>query len=221
MTRWVMAADLTRCVGCQTCTAACKQHNSTAPGVNYRRVLDMEVGEYPNVDRIFVPTGCQHCADAPCQHVCPSKATYTRPDGIVEIDEELCIGCGYCAVACPYDARYIIHKPEFAYGDEPMAHEAHRYDKKKEGIATKCNYCADKIDDGLEKGLVPGVDPDATPACVNSCISGALFFGDIEDPDSPVSKKLAKTESFRMHEELGTKPGFYYITDANPQEEPA
>ena len=151
----------------------------------------------------------------------PEQGHLYPPDGIVEIDEELCIGCGYCAVACPYDARYIIHKPEFAYGDEPMAHEAHRYDKKKEGIATKCNYCADKIDDGLEKGLVPGVDPDATPACVNSCISGALFFGDIEDPDSPVSKKLAKTESFRMHEELGTKPGFYYITDANPQEEPA
>ena len=83
MTRYVMVADLRRCVGCQTCTAACKEANATPPDVQWRRVLDIEVGEYPNVNRIFVPTGCQHCADPPCMHVCPTTATGQRPDGIV------------------------------------------------------------------------------------------------------------------------------------------
>jgi phenylacetyl-CoA:acceptor oxidoreductase subunit 1 len=75
MTRWAMAVDLTRCVGCQTCTAACKQKNVTPPGVQWRRVIDLEVGEYPNVRRAFVPMGCMHCDDPPCMQVCPSTAT--------------------------------------------------------------------------------------------------------------------------------------------------
>ncbi len=104
MTRYVMAADLQRCVGCQTCTAACKSANATLPGVQWRRVMDIEVGEYPDVQRVYLPTGCQHCSDAPCESVCPTKATYTRDDGIVMIDYDRCIGCAYCAVACPDDA---------------------------------------------------------------------------------------------------------------------
>ena len=102
MTRWTMIADLRRCVGCQTCTAACKHANATPPGVQWRRVLDIEVGEYPEVKRAFVPVGCQHCDDPPCMHVCPTTATRKRADGIVTIDYDLCIGCAYCAVACPY-----------------------------------------------------------------------------------------------------------------------
>ena len=84
MTRYVMVADLRRCVGCQTCTAACKLANGTPPGVQWRRVLDMEVGTYPNVQRVFLPTGCQHCANPPCLEVCPSGATIQRDDGIVD-----------------------------------------------------------------------------------------------------------------------------------------
>ena len=112
MTRWAMIADLRRCVGCQTCTAACKQANGTPPGVQWRRVLDLEVGEYPEVKRAFVPVGCMHCDDPPCMHVCPSTATRKRSDGIVTIDPELCIGCAYCAVACPYEARYKVDAAE-------------------------------------------------------------------------------------------------------------
>ncbi len=125
MTRWVMIADLRRCVGCQTCTAACKHANATPPDVQWRRVLDMEVGEYPAVKRVFVPVGCMHCADPPCMHVCPSTATRKRADGIVTIDYDLCIGCSYCAVACPYQARYKTDTAEFAYG-EPMPSEEKR-----------------------------------------------------------------------------------------------
>ena len=213
MTRWAMVADLRRCVGCQTCTAACKHANATPPDVQWRRVLDMEIGEFPNVKRVFVPVGCQHCADPPCMHVCPSTATRQRPDGIVTIDYDLCIGCAYCAVACPYQARYKVDAPSFAYGDKPMENEAAAFDPKRIGVATKCTFCHDRIDAGLAKGLKPGVDPEATPACVNSCIAQALHFGDAEDPASNISELLAENQFFRMHEEVGTKPNFYYIWD--------
>ncbi|TAK48201.1 MAG: 4Fe-4S dicluster domain-containing protein [Xanthobacteraceae bacterium] len=213
MTRYAMVADLRRCVGCQACTASCKEANGTPPGVQWRRVVDIEVGEYPDVKRVFVPTGCQHCADPPCMHVCPSTATRQRADGIVTIDYDLCIGCGYCAVACPYEARYKVDTASFAFGDEPSACEEVRHDPKKIGVATKCTFCVDRIDAGRAKGLVPGVDPDATPVCVNTCISGALAFGDIEDPDSNVSRLVRENKSFRMHEEVGTSPGFYYLWD--------
>jgi len=211
MTRYVMVADLQRCVGCQTCTAACKSANATLPGVQWRRVMDIEVGEYPDVQRVFLPTGCQHCGDAPCESVCPTKATYTRDDGIVLIDYDLCIGCAYCAVACPYDARYKVQDVQFAYGDEPMPHENLEFNKEIVGVSQKCTFCADVIDAGVAAGLTPGLDPDATPACVNACPGGALIFGDRDDPDSPASKALAQSETFRMHEDASTDPGFYYI----------
>jgi phenylacetyl-CoA:acceptor oxidoreductase subunit 1 len=205
-------ADLRRCVGCQTCTAACKHANATPPGVQWRRVLDMEVGEYPNVKRAFVPVGCMHCDDPPCMHVCPSTATKKRADGMVTIDYDLCIGCGSCAVACPYQARYKIDRASFAYG-AAMQNEQARLDPGRLGVATKCTFCSDRIDAGLEQGFKPGVDPEATPACVNSCIANALHFGDVEDPASKISGLLAENQHFRMHEELGTGPRFYYLWD--------
>jgi len=212
MTRWAMTADLRRCVGCQTCTAACKHTNATPPEVQWRRVLDMEFGEYPDVKRVFVPVGCQHCEDPPCMTVCPTTATKQRPDGIVTIDYDLCIGCSYCAVACPYQARYKTDKASFSYG-APLASESQRRDDSRLAVATKCTFCVDRIDAGLAAGLTPGVDPAATPACVNSCIADALAFGDLDNPKSNVSQLLEKNQSFRMHEELGTKPGFHYLWD--------
>lgn len=213
MTRYVMVADLNRCVGCQTCTASCKQTNATLPGVQWRKVLDIEMGTYPNVDRLFMPVGCQHCSDPPCMSVCPSTATGQRADGLVTIDYDICIGCSYCAVACPYQARYKVETPRFAYGDTPTDNEAIRFDAKRIGVAQKCTFCSDRIDAGLAKGLTPGVDPEASPACVNACIADALKFGDLEDMESNVSKLLIEKSWFRMHEELGTNPGFYYLWD--------
>ena len=212
MTRWAMIADLRRYVGCQTCTAACKVTNGTPPGVQWRRVLDMEFGTYPDVQRVFVPVSCQHCDEPACMDVCPTKATKKRADGIVTIDYDLCIGCAYCAVACPYQQRYKSTRPSFAYGD-PTESETQHFDDAKLAVATKCTFCVDRIDEGLAQGLKPGVDPVATPACVNSCITNALVFGDLDDPDSNVSRMLAQNQHFRMHEELGTGPGFYYIWD--------
>ena len=176
MTRYIMTADLRRCIGCQTCTAACRQTNATPPGVQWRQVLDIESGEFPDVHRSFVPVGCQHCGDPPCLHVCPTTATYQRDDGLVEVDYDKCIGCGYCAVACPYQARHITHRVAFAYGGEPMASESARFDARRMSVATKCTFCMDRIDAARENGQTPGVDPEVTPACVNSCIAAALAY---------------------------------------------
>lgn len=213
MTRYVMVADLRRCVGCQTCTAACKEANGTPPGVQWRRVLDIESGEYPSVTRSFVPTGCQHCDDPPCMEVCPSTATGKRADGLVTIDYDVCIGCAYCIMACPYEARSKVDRAEFAFGQDPTAAERLRFDERQVAVATKCTFCIDRIDAGLAAGLVPGRHPEATPVCVNSCISGALRFGDLHDAQSEVSRLVAENQWFRMHEDQGTGPGFYYLWD--------
>ena len=150
--------------------------------------------------------------------VCPSTATRKRADGIVTIDYDLCIGCAYCAVACPYQARYKTDRASFSYG-QPTATESLRFDERRLAVATKCTYCVDRIDAGLAAGLTPGVDPEATPACVNACISQTLHFGDLDDPQSNVSQLLAENHYFRMHEELGTGPGFYYLWDKREDDE--
>lgn len=181
--------------------------------MQWRKVLDIEMGEYPQVERLFMPVGCQHCSEPPCMEVCPSTATGQRQDGIVTIDYDLCIGCAYCAVACPYQARYKVEQPSFAYGAVPTDNESIRFDPRRIGVAQKCTFCSDRVDAGRAKGLVPGIDPDASPACANACIADALTFGDLEDPQSNVSRLLSERTWFRMHEELGTDPGFFYLWD--------
>ncbi|MFQ5659715.1 MAG: 4Fe-4S dicluster domain-containing protein [Gammaproteobacteria bacterium] len=213
MARYAMVVDIDRCVGCQTCTAACKHTNATAPGVQWRKVLDIEVGEYPEVRRTFLPVGCMHCSDAPCVKVCPTSATRKRDDGIVSIDYDLCIGCSYCIMACPYQARDMLRNELNAYGKNAMPNEQARAQPERNGVAQKCTFCSDRIDYGKEKGLTPGIDPDATPACVNSCIGDALIFGDLEDENSNVSQLLEERKYFRMHEELEAGPNMYYLWD--------
>ena len=215
MTRYTMVADLNRCIGCQTCVAACRHANATSPAVQWRSVLDIESGSYPNVSRTFVPVGCQHCDDPPCMHVCPTTATRKRSDGIVSVDYNICIGRAYCDVACPYQARFKVSEPGFAYGAAAMSNEALRDDPERIGVSQKCTFCSDRIDTGLLNGLVPGRDEEATPACVNACIADALSFGDIEDPESNVSRLLSSQKHFRMHEHLGTSPNFYYLYDGH------
>lgn len=215
MTTYAIVADLNRCVGCQTCTSACKHANATAPGIQWRKVLDFEAGEFPTVSRAFVPVGCMHCDEPSCRDVCPTTATRKRDDGIVTIDYDLCIGCAYCAVSCPYQARSRVDKPSSAYGGKAMRHEALREDPARLGVAQKCTLCVERIDEGRAKGLVPGVDSAATPACVASCISGALHMGDLDDPDSNVSQLLREKTHFRMHEELGNGPNIYYLYDGD------
>ena len=221
--RYGMVVDLNRCVGCQTCTIACKHHNDTPPGVQWRRVLDVEQGEYPNVERVFLVTGCQHCANPPCVPVCPTGATRQRADGLVTMDYDTCIGCGYCAVACPYQARTIAHERAWYFGT-PSRQEAQVFHDERVGVATKCTFCVDKIDEAAQTpGVVPGLDLEATPACAASCIAQALHFGNFVDPDSNVSRLSAENAHFRMHEELGTDPQIRYlyeVPETTPGREP-
>ena len=222
--RYGMVVDLNRCVGCQTCTIACKHHNDTPPGVQWRRVLDVEQGEYPNVERLFLVTGCQHCAEPPCVPVCPTGATRQRADGLVTMDYDTCIGCGYCAVACPYQARTIAHEREWYFG-EPSRQEERVFHEERVGVASKCTFCVDKIDEAAgSPGIVPGIDLEATPACAASCIAQALHFGDFADPGSNVSRLAAENAHFQMHAELGTDPQIRYlyeVPETTPGRDPA
>ena len=198
MARWGMVIDLRKCVGCKTCSYVCRDTNNVL-GPAWRQVVDCEIGEYVKSRRRFVSMGCMHCSKAPCVEVCPTSASYRRPDGIVDIDYELCVGCGYCVVACPYNARAIV------WEDSVMEHE------DRVGVCAKCNFCLPRIEAGLEQGLRPGVDPEATPACVVSCIANAMCFGDLDDQDSQVSRLIRTNKIIRLQEELGTEPSVYYI----------
>ncbi len=210
--RWGMVIDLNRCVGCQTCTIACKQTNDTPPGVQWRKVIDIEQGKFPDVERLFLVTGCQHCAEPPCVPVCPTGATKQRADGLVTMDYDVCIGCAYCAVSCPYNARTIVHEAKGYYSDSVLTRQeqatAH---PERLGVAQKCSFCKERVDDGLAQGLVPGVDPLATPACSASCISQAIQFGDFNDAGSHVSKLLASQPSLQLNAEVGTDPQIKYL----------
>jgi len=209
--RWGMVIDLNRCVGCQTCTIACKHANDTPPGVQWRRVLDVEQGTFPDVQRLFLVTGCQHCAEPPCVPVCPTGATRQREDGLVTMNYDVCIGCAYCAVSCPYQARTIVHERMGYYGARTTLQEDATAHPERIGVAQKCTFCQGRIDDGLARGLVPGVDPDATPACSAACISQAIHFGDFADPHSKVSQLVRDQPSVQLNAEVGTDPQIRYL----------
>lgn len=210
--RYGMVVDLNRCVGCQTCTAACKHANDTTPDVQWRRVLDLEFGQYPDVQRLFLVTGCQHCAEPPCVPVCPTGATFQRDDGLVAMVYDDCIGCGYCAVACPYQARTIVHESG-SYFDNTTRQEQAVDHPERLGVAQKCTFCIERIDEASDVGQVPGVDPSVTPACSSSCIAQAIHFGDLADPKSNVSELLAENHTSHMHAGLGTDPQIHYLVE--------
>lgn len=139
------------------------------------------------------------------------KASYYRPDGIVMMDYDRCIGCRYCEVACPYGAR-AFNWEEFD-GPNPAVPEWGEPEVKRRprGVVEKCSFCYQRIDRGLALGLTPGVDEEATPACVVCCPMGARSFGDLNDPDSTVSRLLADNQAIRLREDLGTAPRVYYL----------
>ncbi len=131
--RWVKVLDQSRCIGCHACTTACKSENEVPLGVSRTYVKSVDVGVFPQTRRAFQVTRCNQCEDAPCVAACPTQAMYRRPDGIVDFDKSICIGCKACMAACPYDAIFI----------NPEDHSAE-----------KCNMCAHRLDIGLEPACV-------------------------------------------------------------------
>jgi Fe-S-cluster-containing dehydrogenase component len=206
--RWGMVINLDRCIGCEYCQRACSAVND----VQADRPWNIVVEERTTGDQTFYfSRPCLHCLHAPCVEVCPVKATYVREDGIVVMDYDRCIGCRYCEVACPYDARkfnWEVRTDENPFIPTWGIAEVNR---RPRGVIEKCTFCIHRIDAGLAGGLTPGVDPEATPACVGICPVGARVFGDLNDPESPVSLEIAQNATFRLREELGTEPSVYYI----------
>jgi len=203
MAKMGMVFDLKACIGCNACVVACKQENSLPNSVFFTFTLSYEYGTYPNVKRVYIPTICNQCEDAPCEKVCPSGATYTRADGIVMVDGKKCIGCSSCAVACPYDKRTMIHESMLEKGlfgkGKLTPFEEQGYGRYIAGTAAKCDFCSQRVDSGLE------------PACVVTCPTNARIFGDLDNPNSAPSVLIRKRGGRQPLPEKNTKPKVYYV----------
>ncbi len=213
--RYAMALDVNKCIGCRRCAYACVMENNVGrnTGIEWIQVLalerrklelvlpDQEYGnEAPEKDKVYVPVACQHCENPPCVYVCPVKATWKEPDGIVVIDYDRCIGCKYCMVACPYGARYFnFLRPKLPVNElNPNMHIFGNIPRQPH-ITEKCTWCIQRTRDG------------GVPACVEVCPVGARVFGDLNDPESPVRRVIEEYGVFVLKDEAGTKPRFFYF----------
>jgi len=230
--RYAMVIDLARCIGCEACTVACKvEHNvpvvspkELAHRIQWTEVYFKEKGKYPNVKIDLNPRPCMHCENPPCVPVCPVKATYNDKDrGLVLQRHERCKGYGYCIPACPYDARYF-NWSEPDYGgrlrEQALNPDPHpQVKRRRKDIVEKCTFCVERLDRleaKCEKEGRPISDKELhlVCACVNTCMGRARHFGDLNDPDSTVSKLARAGRAFRIQEELGTKPKVIYLREA-------
>jgi molybdopterin-containing oxidoreductase family iron-sulfur binding subunit len=174
--------------------------HGTPPGILFNRVRKYEIGKYPSAKLRLLPMPCMHCQDPACIKVCPTGATYQREDGLVLVDDQKCMGCRYCVIACPYDSRRYLDELLNYYGGRSQT----PYEKIKrrnfvKGTVVKCNFCAHRLDEGL------------LPACVETCPAQSRYFGDLDDADSEVSRLIADNNGSPLHEEFGTRPSVYYL----------
>ena len=215
---------------------ACKVENYTVEGNFWMYVFRFEEGTYPDTEMSFLPRPCQHCDNAPCVKVCPVGARFKRDDGLVLTDADRCIGCRYCELACPYGVNYFNwQKPEKAQYSivdwkdadlesvtggaippyknpdlEQLWGEEQRRTAgggNREGVMEKCTFCVQRVEQGRQ------------PACVETCPTDALVFGDVDDPDTPVSRYIKANRTWTLLEEAGTKPSVYYIGGKPPSSE--
>jgi len=202
--RWGMLIDTTKCAdGCKDCVEACNKENGLdlvnkpegasdelwerqrPHWIRQVKLKDNMTGRVTNL-----PMMCQHCEFPPCVDVCPTGASFKRADGIVMVDRHICIGCRYCMMACPYKARSFIHAE--------VAEKLTRTPRGK-GCVEACNLCVHRLDNG-----------QTTTACQDACKHQAIVFGDLKDPESPVSKALKKYPSVQIRADLKLNTGVRY-----------
>jgi molybdopterin-containing oxidoreductase family iron-sulfur binding subunit len=209
--------DIARCVGCRRCVYACVHENNQSrdPQIHWIRVLRMEKGRgidltestayyeperVPEPEAFYLPVACQQCRNPACVKVCPVKATWQDPDGIVVIDYDWCIGCRCCMSACPYGARHFNwSEPEIP--SEAINPGTHYFGNRPrpQGVVEKCTLCVHRTRQGRY------------PACVEICPVGARKFGNLLDEGSEMRYLLREKRVFVLKEELNTQPRFYYF----------
>ena len=211
------ALDLSRCIGCRRCVYACVKENNQSrdPQIQWIQVLQMEKEKgvdfshsnlyydpekVPEPGHFYVPMACQQCRTPQCTTVCPTKATWQEPDGIVVVDYDWCIGCRYCMAACPYGARHF-NWAEPKVPDDEWNTEVHYLGNRprQKGVVEKCTFCIQRV----RKGRYP--------ACVEACPVGARKFGNLLDPNSEIRYILEHKRVLILKEELNTQPKFYYF----------
>ena len=209
--RWAMVVNLTKCAsqkGCRDCIKVCHEiHNVPDFGnekdeikwiwtVPYAKVfpeqeqsLAEDLKEKPTI--VF----CDHCDNPPCVKVCPTGSTWRREDGVVMIDYHRCIGCRYCMAGCPYGSRSFNWKNPRTV----LKNINPNYPTRTKGVVEKCNFCVERLDEGL------------LPACVEACPEKAMLFGDLNAENSELKKVLKSAHVVQRQPELGTKPSIYYV----------
>lgn len=205
--RYGMVIDLTRCIGCHTCSVTCKIENNLPKDIWWNRILtvggeamDTAIGSYPNNEMHHLPLNCQHCENPACVKVCPVGATWKDTEtGIVMQDPDKCLGCRYCMVACPYTGvrQFNFEEPQYVT-DFPVGSADAMVHQKN--TVEKCTFCAHRIAKG------------ELPACIKQCPGRARYFGDLDDPNSEVSQLIRKNAHFQLLEEKGTNPSVIYLT---------
>jgi Fe-S-cluster-containing dehydrogenase component len=211
------AFNISKCQGYMDCVNACIQENNQdrASQMQYIRIHEHKNGainfeeaednyyhEVPATGHFYMGTQCFHCENPPCVEVCPVKATWKEKDGIVVIDYDWCIGCRYCMAACPYDGRrFNWSNPQIP--EEEVNKNQHYLGNRlrKKGVMEKCTFCIQRTREGKN------------PACVEACPTGARIFGNLLDPDSEIRWVLDNKKVFRLKEDLGTEPKFWYFMD--------
>ena len=225
MTKFVRLIDQKRCMGCRACVAACATENYFTPDAPWNVMVEYEVGAYPTVKKIFNTMSCMHCENPSCKAACDAvgaKAISKNQYGVVLIDYNKCIGCGYCAAVCPYGVPQYnrevrdLNPGKGKVGEETIAaadrHPTHR---KKAKVVEKCTFCWHKLEKAIGDNKTDriGKDQEYTPACDLVCPTQARLFGDADDPNSDVSKRIAATNATQLKKQFGTGPQVYYVLE--------
>jgi molybdopterin-containing oxidoreductase family iron-sulfur binding subunit len=200
--RWGMAVDVERCIGCWSCAVICKSENDIPLGMWWNRILtdgdDLDTpgsGEFGSLDMSWVPLACQHCDDPPCMKVCPTSATYVGEGGLVEVNQEDCIGCRYCMAACPYGVRVF----NWGEPDHALPFDHGMVEPRPIGSVEKCTMCVHRLQEGQ------------IPSCVWSCPAQARIFGDLHDPEGELVRTIEARGGSQLLEEKGTHPKVWYL----------